>query len=89
MKSPGIPLNTVAESIAVFFFLGWNLYYGALLQTPYPQVLISLYQYPLWRLLLIFLVVAAALVSVPLTLMVGLAVFFYFMDMPHFLEPWK
>lgn len=85
MKSPGV----FAETIVTFLFLGWNLYYGVLLQTPYPKVLISLYQYPLWRLLLMALVIASAFVSVPLATMVGLAVFFYFMDMPHFLEPWK
>jgi hypothetical protein len=90
MKSilPGGQLDIYAQNIATLFFLLWNLYYGALLRTPYPKVMVSLYEYPLWRLLLVSLVIASAYVSLPLALMVGVAVFFYLMDMPHFLEPW-
>ncbi len=91
MKSilSGSSIETYAQNAAIVFFLGWNLYYGALLHTPYPKVLVNLYQYPAWRVLLVLLVIASAYVSLPLTLLVGAAVFFYLMDMPHFLEPWK
>ena len=70
------------------FFL-WNLYYGALIQTSYPQSLVSLYIYPIWRLLLVIFLLIAAMISEELGLMVALAVFFYFMDIPRFIKPWS
>jgi hypothetical protein len=91
MKSilPGSSIEYYAQNIAIVLFLFWNLYYGALLRTPYPKVLVTLYEYPMWRVLLVFLVIASVYVSLPLSILVATAVFFYFMDMPHFLEPWK
>ena len=70
------------------FFL-WNLYYGALIQTAYPQSLVSLYVYPLWRLLLVIFLFVAASLSEEIGLMVALALFFYFMDIPRFIKPWS
>jgi hypothetical protein len=86
---PGSKIDSLSQILAILFFFGWNLYYGALINTPYPKVLVSLYQYPFWRLLLVGLIISSALWNEPLSILVGIAVFFYLMDMPHFLEPWN
>lgn len=70
-------------------FFAWNLYYGALIQTAYPQSLVSLYLYPVWRLLLVLFLLIAAMISKEIGLMVALAIFFYFMDLSQFIKPWS
>ena len=67
----------------------WNLYYGALIQTHYPQSLVSLYVHPLWRALLVVFLIVAASMSKEVALMIALALFFYFMDLAHFIKPWS
>jgi hypothetical protein len=74
--------------ITALFFI-WNLYYGALIQTAYPESLVSLYIHPIWRALLVIFLLVAASMSKEIGLMVALAVFFYFMDIPHFIKPWS
>ena len=74
--------------IAIGILIAWNLYYGALIDTTYPQELVSLYPYPLWRVLLVLFLAAALMVSPEVGLLVAIAVFFYFMDIAHFIKPW-
>jgi hypothetical protein len=72
--------------IGVLF--AWNLCYGALVETAYPQELVTLYAYPLWRVLLVIFLGAALVISPEVGILVALAVFFYFMDIAHFIKPW-
>jgi hypothetical protein len=81
-------MNDAVPGFIVVAFLIWNLYYGALIQTPYPHSLVTLYVYPLWRFLLVLFVLIASMISQEIGLMVALALFFYFMDMSHFIKPW-
>ena len=85
------PVNKIESAarlaVTTLFFI-WNLYYGALVQTPYPKALVSLYVHPLWRVLLILFLAASIAWCPRVGMMVGLALFFYFMDMPHFIHPW-
>jgi hypothetical protein len=74
--------------IVIALLLTWNLYYGALIDTKYPQELVTLYVYPMWRALLVIFLGAALLVSPEVGILVAIAVFFYFMDIPHFIKPW-
>jgi len=80
-------LTPGSKIVATVFFLAWNLYYGALIHTPYPRALVSLYIYPFWRLLLVLLLVSAVAWSPRVGMMVSFAVFFYLMDMPHLISP--
>lgn len=63
-----------------FFFL-WNLFEGFKLDTHYPHKLVALYFFPLWRALLVLLLVIGGIWCKPLGLMIATAIFFYFMDM--------
>jgi hypothetical protein len=81
-------MKTLVPGFIVVAFLMWNLYYGALIQTAYPHSLVSLYIYPIWRLLLILFLFTAVMISQEVGLMVALALFFYFMDMSYFIKPW-
>lgn len=67
----------------------WNLYYGALIQTAYPDTLVTLYVHPLWRTLLVVFLIVVASMSQEAALMIALAIFFYFMDIAHFIKPWS
>jgi len=81
--TPGLVLGITGLVFA------WNLYYGALIQTAYPQSLVSLYVYPFWRVLLVMFLLVAASMSKEIALMVALAIFFYFMDVSQFIKPWS
>lgn len=87
--APGSKLDGLARLLVTAFFFTWNLYYGALIQTPYPNSLVILYSYPVWRLTLVLFLIAAIQWCPRVGMMVGLAVFFYFMDLPHFIRPWR
>jgi hypothetical protein len=80
-------MKTLVPGFIVVAFLMWNLYYGALIQTAYPHSLVSLYIYPIWRLLLVLFLFTAIMISQEVGLMVALALFFYFMDMSYFIKP--
>ena len=80
-------MKTLVPGLIVVAFLMWNLYYGALIKTAYPHSLVSLYVYPIWRLLLVLFLFAAVMISEEVGLMVALALFFYFMDMSYFIKP--
>ena len=80
-------MKTLVPGFIVVAFLMWNLYYGALIQTAYPDSLVSLYIYPIWRLLLVVFLFTAVMISQEVGLMVALALFFYFMDMSYFIKP--
>jgi hypothetical protein len=54
--------------VAIGILLAWNLYYGALIETTYPQELVTLYAYPLWRVLIVIFLGAALLMSLPAAL---------------------
>jgi len=63
-----------------FFFL-WNVIEGFKIDTHYPHKLVLLYVYPLWRLLLLAVFVVGSMWCGSLSIMMGFAIFFYFMDM--------
>lgn len=67
-------------SFSLFFFL-WNIVEGFKIDTHYPHKLVILYFYPLWRLFLLTLFVAGSIWCHGLSMMMGFAIFFYFMDL--------
>jgi len=63
------------------FFLLWNIIEGFKIDTHYPHTLVVLYFYPLWRLLLLITLIIGSMWCESLSLMMGMAIFFYFMDL--------
>lgn len=64
-----------------YFFFLWNIVEGFKIDTHYPHKLVVLYFYPLWRLLLLTVFLFGTIWCESLSLMMGFAIFFYFMDM--------
>ena len=71
----------IARIIFSYFFYTWNVFQGAKIDTKYPKQLVVLYFYPLFRILLILLLIAGTLWIESLGVMLALSIFFYFMDL--------
>ena len=87
--TPGPITERLLLLVVIAFFIIWNLHYGALIDTYYPIPVVKLYEFPLWRLLLVALVIGAISWCPSVGLLVALALFFYLMDMEHFTKPWN
>jgi hypothetical protein len=49
-------VDGVFRLILVFALLGWNVFEGLSLRTPYPSTMVALWASPLWRFLLLLVV---------------------------------
>jgi len=70
-------------------FLTWNVIEGSVFENEYPYSFVKLYTIPLWRLLLLILMIAAASWNHSLGIMIAFTIFFYVMDMEVTMEKWK
>lgn len=73
--------DLIARFIFSYFFYFWNIFQGAKIDTKYPKQLVVLYFYPLFRILLIILLIAGIHWVESLGVMLALSIFFYFMDL--------
>ena len=76
-----LDLENIAKLVFTLFFFIWNVVEGAKIDTHYPHQLVVLYFYPLWRVLVVATLLAAAFWCHRLGIMLAFSVFFYFMDM--------
>jgi len=74
-------------AVTAIFFI-WNIFEGAIFETPYSMGLVKLYTYPMWRLALVLAFFLAASWSPYVASMVGMAVFFYFEDLHKLTQTW-
>jgi hypothetical protein len=81
-------LDATARVIVTAAFFAWNLYEGSVFEAPYDKALITLYGFPLFRLVLVLLLVVATYWCPRVGIMVALAVFFYIEDMEKLRRPW-
>lgn len=81
-------VDAAARTIVTSMFFIWNLYEGSVFESPYDKTLVKLYGFPLFRLVLVILVLAASYWCPRVGAMVGLAVFFYMEDMEKLRRPW-
>ena len=70
-------------------FLSWNIIEGSVFENEYPSAFVKLYTIPIWRLLLIVLMISAAQWNHSLGIMIAFTIFFYVMDMEVTMEKWK
>jgi hypothetical protein len=89
-------LSTTSSAIDIFIgnlmtvgFLTWNIIEGSVFQNEYPSAFVKLYTIPIWRLLLIILMISASLWNHSLGIMIAFTIFFYVMDMEVTMEKWK
>ena len=87
MDLSGEKIDIINKLIATVIFFSLNVYHGSMLNVEYPKVFVSLYPYPLWRVLVLLFLLAAAYWCPRLAVMVAFTVFFYLMDMQHMAEP--
>ena len=76
-------LRTVIIVIACIYIIG----YASLYEEEYNKKLIHLYVYPWWRILLVFVVIAAALWCPTLAIVIAFLMFFYISDMNTLIAP--
>lgn len=67
--------------IVTFVLLGWNVFEGLSLRTPYPDILTEMWQSPYWRFVGLLLVWLGAEWCPRVGVMTGLAVLLYIIDM--------
>lgn len=80
--------DAAARIIVTTVFFLWILYEGSVFESPYPNTLVQLYGFPLFRLVLVLLVFASAYWCLRVGAMVALAVFFYIEDMEKLRRAW-
>ena len=70
-------------------FLTWNTIEGSVFQNEYPEAFVKLYTVPIWRLLLVLLMISASMWTHSLGIMIAFTIFFYVMDMEVTMEKWN
>ena len=86
--APENVVDAAARIIVTSVFFIWNLYEGSVFEAPYDRTLVKLYGFPLFRFMLVLLVLSAAYWCPRVGAMVALAVFFYIEDMEKLKRPW-
>ena len=80
--------NSVQGLIVAGLFL-WNVIEGAVFENVYPRALVKLYKYPIWRAILLLLIIFSADWSPSIALMLAFTLFFYIMDIEVTRERWS
>jgi hypothetical protein len=80
-------IEATMQIIALFLIFVWLMLYGTVFEVPYPKQLVELHALPLWRLVLVILVLVAANWCPRVGLYTGLAVFFYLADLEKLTTP--
>lgn len=79
--------NYTAEIGIIMVFIFFAVFYSTSFEVEYSKKLINLYINPWWRLLVVGLVVAAAIWSPRIGILVALAAFFYLSDVGALITP--
>ena len=74
-------IDAVLRIAVVLGLLGWNAFEALSLRTPYPSSMVALWDSPIWRLLLLFIVWVGAEWSPRVGAMTGIAVLMYIVNM--------
>jgi len=81
--------NGIACAVVILLTAGLLLRYGTVFEQEYGPVLTNLYPYPMWRILIVGLLLSAAVWSPAVGLLVALLLFFYLNDMETLLTPFS
>ena len=87
--SSSTDFDILLRNIMILAFLSWNVVEGSVFENEYPYAFVKLYTIPIWRLLLVILMILAATWNHSLGIMVAFTIFFYVMDMEVTMENWK
>jgi len=78
---PTGPLDGSLRLIVSLGLLGWNVFEGISLRTPYPSTMVALWEYPIWRILLLFIVWLGAEWCPRVGILTAIAVVMYIVNM--------
>ena len=67
--------------IVILGLLGWNAFEALSLRTPYPSTMVALWESPIWRMILLFIVWLGAEWCPRIGVMTGIAVVMYIVNM--------
>jgi hypothetical protein len=84
-----INIDDGLKLVAVIAFFVWNFFEGAFFDHQYPLAMVSLYRFPIWRLVFVALIYIAADWCPSVAIMLGFFIFFYIMDMEVTLDKWS
>ena len=85
----GLKIDDYLSIGLVIVFFIWNFIEGAVFENEYPTAMVDLYRFPIWRSILVLLLIFAAEWSAPVGLMLAFTIFFYIMDMEVTSETWS
>jgi hypothetical protein len=77
----------MVELLVLLFTVVLFVQYSSMFEHEYHVKLIDLYVHPWWRLLIVFLVIAAAMWSMRIGLLIAFIVLFYLSDMNTLITP--
>ena len=78
---PTGPVDMALRFITVLALLGWNVFESLSLRTPYPGTMVALWEYPVWRFILLLTIWLGAEWCPRVGVMTAMAVIFYISNM--------
>ena len=81
---PLLPSSTIdanSRILMTLLLLGWNVFEGLSLRTPYPSTMVALWSSPIWRIILLFAVWLGAEWCPRVGIMTAIAVSMYIVNM--------
>ena len=88
LPKSSLSFDTILRLIVTLAFFGWNLIEGAVFENEYPAVMVGLYQYPIWRVLFVVLLILSTDWCPSVAIMIAFTIFFYIMDIEVTMEKW-
>jgi hypothetical protein len=88
LAKSSLTFDTILKSVIVLLFFVWNLIEGAVFENEYPAVMVGLYQYPIWRVIFVVLLILACDWCPCVAIMIAFTIFFYIMDIEVTMQKW-
>jgi hypothetical protein len=89
LSTSSLTLDTILQFIVGVVFFGWNLLEGAVFENEYPLAMVRLYEYPIWRIVLVLLLFLSTEWCYCVSIMIAYTVFFYIMDIEVTTDKWS
>lgn len=78
---PSGPVDMALRMTTTLALVGWNVFESLSLRTPYPATMVDLWEYPIWRFILLLTIWFGAEWCPRIGVMTALAVLFYIVNM--------
>jgi hypothetical protein len=82
-------IDNILKNITLVALLMWNVLEGSVFENEYPYIFVKMYTIPIWRLMLLGLVLTGAMWNRSIGIMMAFTYFFYEMDMEVTMDTWK